>query len=231
MSNVTLITGAAGALGTSVVAHLRSVGHAVAAVELPRSADRLQGLGADLTLAFDTNAPDGWAPQVARVEKELGPVTGAVLIAGAWQGGSPLHTRTDDAVWQSMFSANQESVYRALRALLPGMVQRKHGSVVVIGSRAAARPDSSAGAAEYAATKSAVVALAQAAAQEVLEARVRINAVLPSTMDTPANRKAMPAVDPARWVATQSMAQVIAFLLSDAAADISGAAIPVYGRS
>ncbi len=130
-----------------------------------------------------------------------------------------------------MMGANLETVYRSLRALLPPMVAAKRGSIVVIGSRAAADPASSARAAAYAASKAAVVALAQSVAAEVRDAGVRVNAVLPSTLDTPANRAAMPKADASRWVSLPSAAGVVAFLLSDDARDISGAAIPVYGRA
>jgi len=130
-----------------------------------------------------------------------------------------------------MISSNLDTVHLALRSLLPGMVAAKRGSIVVIGSRAASQPWTSASAASYAAAKAGAVALAQAAAAEVLESGVRINAILPSTIDTAANRAAMPDADPTRWVAAESLAGVIAFLLSDEARDISGAALPVYGRS
>jgi NAD(P)-dependent dehydrogenase (short-subunit alcohol dehydrogenase family) len=130
-----------------------------------------------------------------------------------------------------MVSSNLETAHASLRALLPGMVARKSGSVVLVGSRAVERPWTSAGAAEYAASKAAVVALAQVAAEETLSAGVRVNAILPSTLDTPANRSAMPDADSSRWVSTDSAAEVIAFLLSPSARDVSGAAIPVYGRS
>ena len=102
---------------------------------------------------------------------------------------------------------------------------------MVVGSRAVEQPWTSARSAAYAASKSAVVALARAVAAEVLEDGVRVNAILPSTMDTPANRAAMPKADPSRWVSLESAAGVVAFLLSDAARDISGVALPVYGRS
>jgi NAD(P)-dependent dehydrogenase (short-subunit alcohol dehydrogenase family) len=228
---VTLITGAAGALGSAVASHLLGQGHKVAAAGLPRSRESLGAMKGVLPLAFEANDAQAWAEPMARIARELGPVTGAVLIAGAWQGGGPLHARKDDAIWRAMLAANLESAYRALRAVLPGMVERKSGSVVLIGSRVALRPETSAGAAEYAATKGAVVAMAQAVAAETLDSGVRVNAVLPSTLDTAANRKAMPSADPAKWVGTGSLAGVIAFLLSDAAKDISGAALPVYGRS
>jgi NAD(P)-dependent dehydrogenase (short-subunit alcohol dehydrogenase family) len=130
-----------------------------------------------------------------------------------------------------MMATNLETAHASLRALLPGMVARRRGSVVVIGSRAVERPWTSASASGYAASKAAVVALAQTVAAEVLESGVRLNAVLPSTLDTAANRRAMPAADPARWVTPESAADVIAFLLSDQARDVSGAAIPVYGRA
>jgi NAD(P)-dependent dehydrogenase (short-subunit alcohol dehydrogenase family) len=111
------------------------------------------------------------------------------------------------------------------------MVAAKDGSIVVVGSRAAVQPWTSAGAAAYAASKAAVVALAQTVAQEVLAYGVRVNAILPSTLDTPANRKAMPDADPSKWVPTDRVAAVIAFLFADGSRDVSGAALPVYGRS
>jgi NAD(P)-dependent dehydrogenase (short-subunit alcohol dehydrogenase family) len=111
------------------------------------------------------------------------------------------------------------------------MVARGRGSVVLVGSRAAVQPWTSTGGAAYAASKAAVVALAQAVAAEVLPHGVRVNAVLPSTLDTPANRAAMPKADPSRWVSLASAAGVVAFLLGDDARDVSGAAVPLYGRA
>lgn len=160
-----------------------------------------------------------------------GPVEFAALIAGGWAGGTPLHEAKDDSAFRAMMDSNVATVHSALRALLPGMVARKHGAVVVVGSRNVERPWTGKGSAEYTASKAAAVAMAQAASAEVLEHGVRINAILPSTMDTAANRKSMPNADVTRWVTTSSAAGVVAFLLSDAARDISGAAIPLYGRA
>jgi NAD(P)-dependent dehydrogenase (short-subunit alcohol dehydrogenase family) len=142
-----------------------------------------------------------------------------------------MYEEAGDDVWRTMMEANLETVHRSLRALLPAMVARKQGSIVVIGSRAAVEPATSARAAAYAASKAAVVALAQAVAAEVLDAGVRVNAVLPSTMDTPANRAAMPKADPGKWISLASAAGVVAFLLGEEARDISGVALPVYGRA
>ena len=129
-----------------------------------------------------------------------------------------------------MLDLNLETVERSIRALVGKMVAQKHGSIVVIGSRAAERPWENRGAAAYVAAKSAAVAYTQTVAAETLDSGVRLNAVLPSVIDTPGNRSSMPKADPLRWVPPESLARVVAFLLSDDARDISGAAIPVYGR-
>lgn len=233
---VTLVTGAAGALGSEVARHLSRRGGRLLLVDAAQAADRLEQLAAELgnarTIAGDISSAATWSEALPHVEREFGaPLSGAALIAGAWRGGKPLHAAENDDVWRTMMAANVETVYRTLRVILPGMVARGRGSIVVIGARAAVQPWTSANGAAYAASKAAVVALAQAVAAEVLDAGVRINAVMPSTMDTASNRAAMPSADPARWVSLASAAGVIGFLLSDAARDISGAAVPVYGHS
>jgi NAD(P)-dependent dehydrogenase (short-subunit alcohol dehydrogenase family) len=235
-SKVVIITGAGGALGSAVAAHLVATGYRAALVDGPHGAARQRALVASLGdacigIEADVAESAAGASPLKEVEGRLGPPTHAVLIAGAWQGQGPLHAQGDDREWRAMMTANLETAYASLHALLPGMVARKSGSVVVIGSRVAERPWTSAGAAAYGVSKAAVVALAEIVAEEVREHGVRVNAVLPSTLDTPANRKAMPAADPARWVTTSSAAEVIAFLLSDGARDVSGAALPLYGRS
>jgi NAD(P)-dependent dehydrogenase (short-subunit alcohol dehydrogenase family) len=224
-----VVTGASGALGSAVLKELTSRGHRIAALVSPRGG--APEISAGLVIPMDLTSAAEWTTALTRIEAELGPPQGAVLIAGAWQGGAPFHEEHDDAVWDAMLKANLSTVHRSLRALLPGMVARRAGSVIVVGSRAADRPETGAGASAYTASKAAVVALAKATAAEVLEHGVRVNAILPSTIDTAANRRAMPAADPSKWVSTESLSKVIAFLLSDGARDISGAAIPVYGRS
>ena len=237
----TIITGAAGALGSALARVLVSHGKRVALVDTPESAQRLAALEGELgqggegpcavAIPIDATSAADWNSAMARVDAALGPPRGAVLVAGGWRGGPPVHAETDDVVFQSMMRANLETTHQSLRAILPGMVARRRGSVVVVGSRVSERPWTGAGAAGYTAAKTAVVALAQAVAAEVIEHGVRVNAVLPSVIDTPANRVAMPDADPARWVTPDSMAGVVEFLLSDAARDVSGAAIPVYGLS
>jgi NAD(P)-dependent dehydrogenase (short-subunit alcohol dehydrogenase family) len=231
---IAAITGAGGALGSAVAKHLHTAGYALALFDTDHGKARLDSLvkelgGVAFTGDFGTSAT--WVAALDTVSRELGGAPShAVLVAGGWAGGAPVHTSKDDTC-EAMMKLNVQTTYVSLRALLPSMVSARDGAVVVIGSRAALRPWTSAGAAAYAASKAAVVALAETVAAEVLEYGVRVNAILPSTLDTPANRQAMPNADPSTWVSLASAAEVIAFLLSDASRDVSGAAIPVYGRA
>jgi NAD(P)-dependent dehydrogenase (short-subunit alcohol dehydrogenase family) len=236
MVDIALVTGAAGALGAEVARTLSGRGCKLVLVDTEHGLPRLNDLATKLDrasiVAGDIASATTWAEAMPQIERELGALPSlAALIAGGWRGGKPLHEEASDDVWRAMMSSNVDTVHGTLRAVLPSMVARGRGSIVVVGSRAAAQPATSARAAAYAASKAAVVALAQAVAAEVLDSGVRINAVLPSTLDTPANRAAMPKVDPSRWVSLPSAAGVIAFLLSDDARDISGAALPLYGRA
>jgi NAD(P)-dependent dehydrogenase (short-subunit alcohol dehydrogenase family) len=236
MADVALVTGAAGALGAEVSRVLAGRGHKLALLDSDASGARLDDLAAALggacVVKGDLANESTWDGALARVEREFGErPTLAALVAGTWRGGRHLHEETTDDTWRTVMTANLETVYRGLRALLPAMVASRRGSIVVIGSRAAEQPWTSTQSAGYAASKAAVVALAQAAAAEVVQHGVRVNAILPSTLDTPANRASMPKADPTRWVPLASAAGVVAFLLSDEARDIHGAAVPVYGRS
>lgn len=234
---IVAITGGAGALGSALAAHLVAKGYRAALFDTERAKDRLaqlvSGLGAGKATshAGDFAKADTWAAALAATKTAFGALpTHGVLVAGGWDGGSPLYTANED-VYPKMIALNVDTAYRAMRSLLPAMVENKHGSIVVVGSRAVERPWTSANATAYGASKAAVVAMAQAAAQEVLDQGVRINAILPSTMDTPANRASMPTADASKWVSLDSASAVIAFLLSDDARDVSGAALPVYGRA
>ncbi len=227
-----VVTGATGGLGTALVRELVTAGQAVVAVGrglTQTDMDAIHGAGRVLAASFDVTARTAWEPCLAAAERDGFIVAGAVLAAGGWAGGERLHEAKDDSTWNAMLGANLETARVSLAALLPGMVARQRGSVVVIGSMASVRPWESARAAAYAAAKAAVVGLAQATAAEVLRDGVRVNVVLPSTIDTPKNRASMPNADFSRWVTPASLGAVIAFLLSDASRDVSGAALPVYG--
>ncbi len=229
---ISLITGAAGNLGAAVVSHLCERGGHVIAVDRDGAQAHLSELAARFpgkveTLTFDVSDRAAWAQTVQRLQgREL---RGAAFIAGGWSGGHPVGAGGD--TWRKMMSANADTAYASLEAVLPVMKTRGGGSIVVVGARPVELPGSAGTAAEYAASKSAVVALARAAAAEALASGVRINAVLPSIIDTPPNRKAMPGASYDAWVSPASLADVIGFLLSDSARDVSGAMIPVYGRA
>lgn len=235
---IAAITGGAGAFGSALAAHLVGKGYRVALFDTERAKERLAQLVGELGKehalghAGDFSLATTWDGALAATKASFGALpTHGVLVAGGWDGGAPLHAAKDDTGYAKMIALNVDTAYHALRALLPSMVEAKHGSVVVVGSRAVERPWTSTGSAAYAASKAAVVTMAQTVAQEVLEHGVRINAILPSTMDTPANRSSMPSADPTKWVSLDSASSVIAFLLSEDSRDVSGAVLPVYGRA
>jgi NAD(P)-dependent dehydrogenase (short-subunit alcohol dehydrogenase family) len=231
-SEVVLVTGANGALGAAISARLAAAGARVVALERSNTSEPRLERESDSVLRLHASTGDAalLRDALSRAEKEVGALTGAVLTAGAWRGGHKFHEAAAEPDYRAVLDANLESAHVALRALLPGLVQRKRGSVVLIGSRSGVRPYDAPGDAAYAAAKAALTALSQAIAAEVLADGVRVNLVLPSTIDTEANRKAMPDADTSRWVTTDSLADVVEFLLSERARDISGAALPVYGR-
>jgi NAD(P)-dependent dehydrogenase (short-subunit alcohol dehydrogenase family) len=236
MAGCIVVTGGAGALGSALVRELCARDLRVAIVDAPAAKNRALEIakplgGKAFAIECDVASPNAWKQAVLEIEKEAGTIDGAAFIAGGYRGGEPVHAAKDETEWGSLMEANAETVYQSMRALLPKMVAAKSGSIVVIGSRAVERPWTSKGAAVYAASKSAAVALAETVAAEVRDFGVRVNAVLPSTIDTGANRKSMPDADFEKWVKPESLAKVIAFLLSSDSHDVSGAVIPVYGRA
>jgi len=228
-----LVTGAAGGLGRVLTADLLSAGHGVVAIDIAAALPRLQQLeAAHPRRLIGRAAPrtDGeWLALLDDAQRTLSPITGAVLLAGGWRGGGAIGSEPDGEL-QTLIDRNLLAAHAALRALIPRLREHGGGAIVVIGSRVVERPWESAGAAAYAASKAALVTLAQVAVAENLDTGVRVNAVLPSTIDTVANRAAMPAANPDAWVDPKRLSRVIRFLLSDDAQDITGAALPVYGR-
>ncbi len=228
---ITIVTGATGAFGSVLVKALAARGDRVIAVVRPGGkSDELANEPGVSRKEIDLLSRDGWKLALDEIERDGLVPDGAVLSAGNWMGGERLHESTDDRIWRAMLENNLETAHTSLASLLPGMVKRRRGSVVLVGSRAVERPWESAGASAYAVAKAAVVALARVTAQEVIAEGVRVNVVLPSIIDTPPNRAAMPNADFTRWVAPEALAGTIAFLLSDAARDVTGSVIPVYGR-
>ncbi len=218
-----VVTGAAGALGREVVGVLAARGHSVSGIDLSEGVDAVAGLGVALG-GVDLGDADSVAKAFGQAAADAGSVHGLVNIAGgfAWEtiaDGNP-------ATWERMFAINVRTALNACRAVLPHL--EAPASIVNVGAAATARAGLGMGA--YTAAKSGVARLTEALAEEVKADGVRVNAVLPSIIDTPANRKDMPDADFAAWVTGTELANAIAFLLSPDASGVTGALIPVSGR-
>jgi NAD(P)-dependent dehydrogenase (short-subunit alcohol dehydrogenase family) len=150
-----------------------------------------------------------------------------VHLVGGFAGGAPV-AGTDDATFERMLDLNLRSAFHILRAVVPVMRASGWGRIVAIGSRAAVEPQPSIAA--YSASKSALVSLMRSVATENKDTGITANVILPGTMDTPANRAADPAADFAKWIDPQQVANLVLWLASDAATQVTGAAIPVYGK-
>ena len=222
-----LITGGSGGLGEGVLTAFVADGWRVVAPVRPGSTARLPEnvirVEADVTSAVDVGA----AVAVAGAEAAA-PLRAVVNLVGGYASGGLVHeTPVDD--FEAMLRINLRPTYLVTSAALPHLVSAGGGSVVCVSSRAAVAPF--AGAAGYVTSKAAVLAFANAVAVEYRKQGVRANTVLPSVIDTPANRAAQPDADFSRWVTPAEIAQVILFLAGDGSAPTSGATIPVYGRS
>jgi NAD(P)-dependent dehydrogenase (short-subunit alcohol dehydrogenase family) len=150
-----------------------------------------------------------------------------VNAVGAYAGGTPLW-EVDSAVFDRMLALNLRSSYVLARVVVPVMLKQGHGAILIVASRSAF--DHAAGAAAYAASKAAAVAMIDSLAADLRGTNVRANSILPSIIDTEANRKAMPGADYSKWPKPEDIARVILFLCSDDAKLVHGAAVPVYGN-
>jgi NAD(P)-dependent dehydrogenase (short-subunit alcohol dehydrogenase family) len=222
MTRIVAVTGAAGALGRKTVEVLAGAGWQVVGIDLAPVPS--EGLGLALG-GIDLADEAAMAAVATRIAAQFGRLDGLVNIAGgfAWE------TVADGelATWDRLYAINLRTALVAARALLP-LLEPCRGSIVNIGAAASARAGMGMGA--YAASKAGVARLTEALAEESKDSGVRVNAVLPSIIDTPANRADMPDAAFDKWVTPEELANVIAFLLSPAASAITGALIPVTGR-
>jgi NAD(P)-dependent dehydrogenase (short-subunit alcohol dehydrogenase family) len=177
---------------------------------------------------LDVTDEDAVRQLVGRVIAEHGRLDVLVNTVGGYAGGVKLW-ELDTRVFDQMLALNLRSGYALLRAVLPVMLKKGRGAIVNVAAKAAF--DHAAGASAYAASKAAALAMMDSLAADVKGTGVRVNTILPSIMDTEANRKAMPSADFAKWPKTEDVARVILFLCSDDARVIHGAAVPVYGDS
>jgi len=179
------------------------------------------------TIAADLTTAEGCDAMVAEA-LERGPIEALVHILGGFGGGQPI-SETSDKTWDGMMTLNLRAAFCAMRAVLKPMTTAKYGRIVAVGSRAAveAMPNFAA----YSVAKAGLVALVKNVAAEGRDLGITANVVLPSTIDTPANRQAMPKSDFSRWVAPEAIAKTLVWLASKEAGDVSGALIPIYGRA
>jgi NAD(P)-dependent dehydrogenase (short-subunit alcohol dehydrogenase family) len=232
---VAIVTGGAGALGGAVVQALLAAG---ATVDVPiRRAGELEGMrerleaddgdrlrGSQLELT-DEDAVSAYYRQVA---DDLGGIDILVNLAGGFGGGKLVH-EAGWGIWQQQIEANLKTAVISCAAAVPHLIERGGGAIVNVGTRTATQ--SAPKLAAYAASKRAVLQLTEALAAELRDSDVTVNAILPSTIDTPANRKSMPKADVSRWVQPEAIARVVLFLVGPDARIISGAHVPVYGKA
>jgi NAD(P)-dependent dehydrogenase (short-subunit alcohol dehydrogenase family) len=222
---IVLVTGANGGLGTYVTQAFLDVGATV--VGTSRKIQQSDFNNPNFTaLAAQISTRKGAKTLVDQVVARFGKLDCLVHTVGGFAGGQSI-ADTDDATFQRMFDLNLNCVFYILRAAVPPLRQTGNGRIVAIGSRAALEHGASVGA--YSASKAAMVSLIRTVALENKDVGLTANVILPGTMDTPANRKAMPDADFSKWVRPKTVAGLIVWLAGDAGKDVNGAAIPVYG--
>ena len=222
---VVLVTGADGGLGTYVTQAFLDAGAAV--VGTSRKIRPSDFESANFTaLAGEISTSSGAKSVVDRVVEHFGKLDVVAHTVGGFAGGQSI-ADTDDATFQRMFDLNLNCVFYILRAAVP-LLRKTSGRVIAIGSRAALEPGAGVGA--YSASKAAMVSLIRTVAVENKDAGLTANVILPGTMDTPANRKAIPNADISKWVQPASVAKLVVWLAGEAGKDVNGAVIPVYGK-
>jgi NAD(P)-dependent dehydrogenase (short-subunit alcohol dehydrogenase family) len=230
-NQVVMVTGACGNLGVAVAARFAQSGATLVLLDL--DSQRLQQrygqenekqrfAAADLLDRAEV------AAAVKDAADRFGRIDVLCNIAGGFRMGHAVH-ETPDQEWNFLFDLNARSVLHAVHAVVPYMTAAGRGMIVNVGAAAALKGLARMGA--YCASKDVVIRITEAMAAELRDSNINVNCVLPSIIDTPENRAAMPGADHARWVAPDALAKVIAFLASDDAQAIHGAAIPVVGLS
>ena len=232
---IILITGGTGGLGREVTIAFVEAGATV--IVTYRSAEEFAGV-VSAAQRIGAASPDGFSVDVtdaAAVEKLVADIVAKrgrldilVNTVGAYAGGTNLW-EADPKTYDLMLQLNLKAGFVLARAIVPQMIRQNRGWIVNVASKAAF--DHAAGGALYAASKAGALALFDSLAAEVKTHNINVNSVLPSIIDTAANRKAIPGADFSKWPKPEEIARVILFLCSEEARVIHGAAIPVYGKT
>ena len=213
-----VITGALGGLGRRVCAVAEAQGARVLRLDIARDESLTNSYAVDLTNADVT----------FELIHSLGPFDGLINLAGGFAMGTESWDSSEDQ-WDLMFSLNVSTMRNAIKAAVPVLLEQQAGSIVNVGAYGAREGQGLMGA--YCASKSVVMRLTETLAEELKTQGINVNAVLPTVIDTAANRAAMPDAEPADWVSPDDLAAVICFLASPAARAVNGALIPVRGLS
>jgi NAD(P)-dependent dehydrogenase (short-subunit alcohol dehydrogenase family) len=222
---IVLVTGANGGLGSSVTQSFLDAGATVVGTsrKIQQSdfkSPNFVALSAEISSLANARA------LVEQVITRFGRLDILAHTIGGFAGGKSI-AETDDATFQLMLDVNLNATFHILRAAIPALRKAGAGRIIAIGSRAALEPGANVGA--YSASKAAMVSLIKTVAVENKDSGLTANVILPGTMDTPANRQAMPNSDFSKWVRPASVAKLMTWLAGDAGADVNGAVIPVYG--
>lgn len=230
---VAIITGGTGALGRAVVSAFLEEGAKVACTyivdeELKHYSSLTEEKKSKITFIWaDVTKEESVTQMVQKTLDTFGKIDILVNVVGGFTYAKIIDT--DEKTWDFMMNVNLKSTFLCSKAVLPHMIKQNYGKIINISSRPALKGSSGIGA--YAASKAGVLNLTETIADEVKDYEINVNAILPSTIDTPANRRDMPDADFSKWVKPEEIARVIVFLASDNSKPISGAGIPVYGKA
>lgn len=232
--DVIVVTGASGNLGSAVVKEFLAQEGIVCALDHRHG--RLEGLFADSTDKgrlhiyenVDVTDREAMEDLAGRIKDDVGTVSVLVNTVGGFTMGERVH-EISLATWQRMMSINVHSFLNTTAVFVPGMLEQERGKVVSIASKAALGGGAKKGV--YSAAKSALLRLTESMAAELKPDNIQVNSVLPSTIDTPENREDMPNADFSKWVTPEQVADVIVFLSSPQSSGVTGAALPVFGKS
>ena len=229
-----LITGGTGILGSAVTKAYLAQGDTVAVTylfenEVERFKQYNPELREDVTFLFANVTEESEVQgSFEAFLSQFGHLDILVNIVGGFVGGIPT-VELEEERWDFMMNLNLKSVFLCCKTIIPHMTERRYGKIINVSARAGLKGE--AGLSAYCVSKGGVRTLTETLAAEVMDSGINVNAIMPSIMDTPANRESMPDEEHDRWVAPADVAKVICFLTSDDAAIINGAAIPVYGRA
>jgi NAD(P)-dependent dehydrogenase (short-subunit alcohol dehydrogenase family) len=222
---IILVTGANGGLGRNLTQAMLDADGTVVGTSRKIEAAEFNSK-AFTALPGELSSPAGAQTIVDFVVSKFGRLDVLAHTVGGFAGGLSVQ-ETDDATFQRMMDLNLNCTFYLLRAAIPVMRKTRGGRIIAVGSRAAVDPGAGVGA--YSASKAAMVSLIRTVALENKDVGLTANVILPGTMDTPANRKAMPAADVSKWVQPSNVAGLITWLAGEEGKDVNGAVLPVYG--